>query len=72
MRSVERPDHSPFTIHHWDTFDNATIEIGWANTLAEAEAFVEEKYKGRICPNGADQVDIVNANRDIVKKFKVR
>jgi hypothetical protein len=70
----------PFGVYHRDTFDNETFLItkDWNtgekaefDTLEEAEKFVAEHYKGRIGNNGADQVDIVNLDRDIVRKFAV-
>jgi hypothetical protein len=61
-----------FGIYHWDTFDNVTILIDEADTLDEALDKVKDKYEDRINPkHGADQVDIVDQNGDIVKKFKV-
>lgn len=61
-----------FTIHHWDTFDNETIQIGTADTIEEANAFVLKEYEGRIDESGADRVDIVNKNRDVVDTFQVK
>jgi len=60
-----------FGIYHWDTFDNATLLIDEADTLKEAQDKVEKKYKDRIRPTGADQVDIVNQKGEIVDKYKV-
>lgn len=61
----------PFTIYHWDTFDNETFEVGTAQTLTEAEDLVKEKYEGRIRESGADQVDIVDLAGNIKRRFKV-
>ncbi len=70
-----------FGVYHWDTFDNETFlitknystdEKAEFDTIEEAEACVKEIYAGHISDNGADQVDIVNLNGDIVKKFRVK
>ena len=60
-----------FGIFHWDTFDNETILIGEVDTIEEAQEFVKDRYKDRIRSNGADRVDIVNQNGDIVGNFNV-
>ena len=60
----------PYTIHHWDTFDNEIIKIGEVRTLKDAIKFVKDRYSDRIRATGADQVDIVFEGR-IVEKFKV-
>lgn len=54
-----------------DTFDNETLLIGEADSLGEAQVFVEEQYRGRITPDGADQVDIVDLQGNIQGKYKV-
>lgn len=61
----------PFVVCHWDTFDNETFRVGGAQTLMEAEQFVQAYYGDRLRPDGADQVDIVDAEGNIVKKYKV-
>ena len=61
----------PFVVCHWDTFDNETFRVGGADTLEGAEALVQERYGDRIRPDGADQVDIVDAEGNIVKKYNV-
>jgi hypothetical protein len=61
----------PFGIYHWDTFDNETFLISEAKTLKEAIAKVYKRYGDRIQNNGADQVDIVDLEGNIVKKFAV-
>jgi len=60
-----------FGIYHWDTFDNETFLIDEADTLEQAITKVEEKYGDRISSSGADQVDVVNQDGDIVRKFSV-
>ena len=60
-----------FGIYHWDTFDNETILVGEADTLIEAEGFVQKKYGDRIRPTGADQVDIVDSKGNIIKKYPI-
>ena len=61
-----------FGIYHWDTFDNETILISESDTLAEAEQFVQYRYHGRIGPDGADRVDIVDRGGNVVRKYNVR
>jgi len=61
----------PFGIYHWDTFDNETILIDEADTLKEAEKKVEEQYNGRIRSNGADKVDIVDLEGNVVRSYHV-
>lgn len=60
-----------FGIYHWDTFDNETLLVDEADTLKEAEEKVRDKYKDRIKLSGADKVDIVNKNGDVMKSFSV-
>lgn len=61
-----------YGIFHWDTFDNVTILIGEADTLLQAQQFVQNKYKNRLSPNGADQVDIVDRLGNIVEKYSTQ
>lgn len=62
-----------FGVYHWDTFDNETIRIDEFDTLDEATDFVEkDKYKGRISPQGADKVDIVDKSGTIRKQYSVK
>jgi len=70
-----------FGIYHWDTFDNETILIGEADTLVEAQKFVQElafghlgllRYKGRLGSNGADRVDIVDQLGEVVDHYSTR
>ncbi len=60
-----------FGIYHWDTFDNETLLIDEADTLKEAKDKVEKRYEERIRPTGANQVDIINQQGIIVKKYSV-
>lgn len=60
-----------FGIYHWDTFDNETCLVDEADTLQDAIDKVKSLYKGRISPNGADKVDVVNSQGDIVRQFSV-
>lgn len=61
-----------FGIYHWDTFDNETMLIGEADTLKEAQEFVQDEYKGRLGPGGADRVDIVNQLGTVVDNYSTR
>ena len=61
-----------FGIYHWDTFDNETILIGEADTLVDAQQFVQERYKGRLGSNGADRVDIGDQLGEIVDQYSTR
>jgi len=61
-----------FGIYHWDTFDNETILIAERTELEKAIEFVQKRYAGRISPDGADRVDIVDRDGNIVWKASVR
>ena len=65
------PRTKAFKIYHWDTFDNETILIDQCDTKKEAEKKVFEKYAGRIGLAGADKVEIVDRQGNIVKSFPV-
>lgn len=60
-----------FGIYYWDTFDNETFLVEEADTLEEAKAFVEGRYRNRISERGADRVDIVDLQGDVVEKYQV-
>lgn len=60
-----------YGVYHWDTFDNTTIFITEANTIKEAEEKIKEHYKENLRVNGADRVDIVGREGNIVKHFSV-
>lgn len=60
-----------YGVYHWDTFDNETFLVGEADTLAEAQSIVTTRYGGRLRPNGADQVDIVDKHGNIIEKHAV-
>jgi len=62
----------PFRIFHWDTFDNVTLFIDERDTFDEAEALVQERYKGRIAIEGADIVEIVTDKGAVVKMYRVK
>ena len=58
-----------FDVYHWDTFEEPgedTIKINDApfDTIEQAQVFVEMEYKGRICNDGADEVEIVDTEVD--------
>jgi hypothetical protein len=63
-----------FGVYYWDTFeegDDSTFLLHETDTLNEAKEYVQKKYKDRISPSGADQIDIVNKDGDIVEKFSI-
>lgn len=61
-----------FGVYHWDTFDNETLLVDEADTLEEAQEILNKRYKGRISGNGADKVDIVDKQGNIVQQVSVR
>lgn len=71
LEAVRAEPAKSFTIYHWDTFDNETLKIGTTHSLEEAVTFVEEHYKGRIQPDGADQVNIIDDSGNFIRSFKV-
>ena len=62
---------APFAVCHWDTFDGDTFLVAEALTLEEAVQKVNKIYKDRIRPNGADRVDIIDKNGEVVRSFGV-
>lgn len=58
-------------VYHWDTFDNETILINEFETFEEADKFVRSRYNGRIGPNGADRIDIVDKQGNILAEFLI-
>ena len=71
MARTKEYGDEPFVICHWDTFDGGIFRVGGAQTLAEAEEIVQEKYGSRIRPSGADKVDIVDNTGKIVRQYSV-
>ena len=61
-----------FRILHRDPFDNVTVEVGEKLSFAEAEIFVEERYRGRIAPEGADLVKIVDSAGNVLRTYRIR
>lgn len=62
---------APFVICHWDTFDNDTFAVGEATTLDAAMKKVMELYEDRLRVNGADRVEIIDINGNVVKRYNV-
>ena len=60
-----------FGIYHWDMFDNTTLLVGEAGTITEAVKFIEDKYGKRIRNDGADRVEVVDLNGNILRRFNV-
>ena len=61
-----------YGIYHWDTFDNETLLVGEADDLAEARQLIKDRYDGRIGPDGADRVEIVDLEGTVVERASVR
>jgi len=61
----------PFVVCHWDTFDNETFKLGGFNTLEEATKFAHDHYGDRIRDSGADKVEIVDSEGNIVWRRSV-
>ena len=60
-----------FGVYHWDTFDNEIFLITEADTLEEASQKMKDYYVDRLQERGADQVDIVDLNGNIIESYKV-
>ncbi|MBM3303611.1 MAG: hypothetical protein FJY76_00810 [Candidatus Aenigmarchaeota archaeon] len=61
--------------YHVDTFDDecAPILVAEGDTVAEVSGVIERMYRGRIDEkHGADRVDIVDKNGDVLKTYHVR
>ena len=76
MTKKEGPsEKNNYKVYHWDTFeedpDHCNIFLGEFDEQTQAEKFVEEEYKGKIGPQGADKVQIV-FNKTVVKEYKVQ
>lgn len=61
-----------FGIYHWDTFDNETMLIAEADTREETTKIIAAKYAGRIGPDGADQLHVVDSNGNVVERLSVK
>lgn len=72
MMTKMKTHQKSFGVYHWDTFDNETFLVSEHDTRAEAESSVNDKYGERICRSGADKVDIVNQNGDVLRSYSVR
>lgn len=60
-----------FGVYHWDTFDNETILIKDFESFAQAEEFIRQRYGKRVSGNGADRVEVVDQNGNIIAKYSV-
>ena len=60
-----------FGIYHWDTFDNEVILIAQADTLEQADEKVSARYGKRINASGADLVEVVDGQGNVVLRFSV-
>lgn len=60
-----------FGIYHWDMFDNITLLVGEADTITEAVKFIKDKYGKRVRLDGADRVEVVDSNGNILRRFNV-
>ena len=55
-----------YGLWYWDTFDNHTILVGEADSLEETKEIMQNKYGDRLFRAGADQIDIVDLNGNVV------
>jgi hypothetical protein len=67
----------PYFVYHWDTFDGqvGSILIGKKEgypSILEADRFIREHYGERLCPSGADKVEVVNKFGQVVARFPVK
>ena len=60
-----------FGIYHWDTFDNEVILIAQADTLEQADEKVSARSGKRINASGADLVEVVDGQGNVVLRFSV-
>ena len=60
-----------YRVYHWDTFDNETFLLSEFDTEQEAEAFIEQRYKGRLSSSGADRVDVVDKLGNVIQSHSV-
>lgn len=60
-----------FVVTYWDMFDNETDLVGGASTFDKAEAIVQKKFGGRIQVDGADWVEIVDQDGNVVARYSV-
>lgn len=64
----------PYGIYHWDTFETTGEDIllvDEADTVEEAEAKVKRLYGNRISNHGADRVEIVDQQGEIVQSYLI-
>ena len=59
-----------FGLYLWDTFDNETILLDEFDNRAEAA--LHARWKFRIDPNGADQVEVVDRQGRILEQYKIK
>ncbi|MHA2428275.1 MAG: hypothetical protein ACXADB_09655 [Candidatus Hermodarchaeia archaeon] len=60
-----------YGVYHWDTFDDTTLFMGEGDTVADCCLLILNKYSSRIVGNGADRVEIVDQEGNIVVRFNI-
>jgi hypothetical protein len=63
-----------FGVYHWDTFDNHTTLVGECDSIQGADDIIQARYvsTGRLSPDGADRVEVVDKNGNVLKSCTVR
>jgi len=58
-----------FGVYHWDTFDNETTFCSEFDKLEDAKSYITSNFN--TMKNGADQVDIIDLEGNVVEIFKI-
>lgn len=58
-----------YGVYHWDTFDGGVILLKDFDELLKAKKYLQNRYKGRLDSKGADKVEIVTKEGDIVESY---
>lgn len=68
---AEKKQTKEYGVYYWDTFDDETLFLKEFDDFQEACHYVEQRYEGRIRHSGADKVDIVDRQGNVVKQYSV-
>ena len=60
-----------FGIYHWDTFDNTTFLVDECDSIMGAKNRIKKRYGDRITSSGADRVDIVDRDGNVIEFFNI-